>query len=95
MSSSLKQVYSDITAEREAQIREWGGDSHELKHSPGDWIACIVKHLGRAMGDSTQYSCALDDKWRFRRAFRRMVIVATLAVAAVQAVDTLIEDEGP
>jgi hypothetical protein len=70
-------VYEAIRQERAAQDARWGGPEHDDQHSNFDWIAYIAKHVGRAV------------QWPFDRdAFRRqMVIVAALAVAAIEWAD--------
>jgi hypothetical protein len=55
--------------------RDAQDDSHDAGHDPHVWIAKIVKHVGRAVS---------NDPVVFRRS---MVVVAALAVAAIEWVD--------
>ena len=70
-------IYGEIEKEREHQDHKWGGPDHDDKHGDYDWIAFIVKHLGRAV-----------QSMGFHRNYRDcMLRVAALAVAAVEAHD--------
>ena len=70
----MDRIFEEIRAERAAQDAKWGGSGHDDTHSNFDWIAYMVKHLGRAV------------QWPFDPAMfkRQMVIVAALAVAAIE-----------
>lgn len=67
-----KAIFEEIVLERERQDAEWGGPPHDDSHEATDWIAYLAKHLGRAVTLEPEV---------FRR---QMVIVAALAVAAVE-----------
>lgn len=70
-------VYDEVKAERAAQDAQWGGKDHDDKHTNFDWIAYLVKHIGRSV------------QWPFNvNIFRaQMVKVAALAVAAIEWAD--------
>lgn len=70
-------IFEEIKAERAVQDAKWGGPEHDDQHTNFDWLAYIVKHLGRAV------------QWPFDPAIfkRQLVIVAALAVAAIEWTD--------
>jgi hypothetical protein len=65
----------DVEAEREYQDRKWGGPANDDLQAEADWLAYIAEYAGGA-GRAANYD--------FRT---RMVKVAALAVAAVEAHD--------
>lgn len=77
-------IMVEIDQCRIEQDMTWGGPGHDDTHTSHDWIAYIVKHLGRAV------------MWPFSMTtFRRqMVIVAALAVAAIEWCDRAIARQG-
>ena len=69
-------IFAEIQDERARQDEKWGGPDHDDGHTSHDWIAYIVRHMGKGMypaGPSV-----------FRR---QMIRVAALAVAAVESID--------
>jgi len=64
-------VYGSIETERKRQDEQWGGWSHDDIHTDAMWVALIAKHAGRAI----QAGAFL----------RQMTVVATIAVAAIEA----------
>lgn len=70
-------IYREITLEREKQDRVWGGPNHDRVHTSHDWVAYIVKHVGRAV-----FWPWTPEKYR-----QQMIIVAALAVAAIEWVE--------
>lgn len=76
MMTSRDTIYAEISAEREKQTRTWGeGDT---VNGPNDWIALTTKHLGRAV----------HWPWNTTTFRHQMVIVAALAVAAIEWADS-------
>lgn len=73
----LNSILDEIRDERDQQDAQWGGAGHDDQHTNFDWICYLTKHVGRAV------------QWPFDPAvFRRqMVIVAALAVAAIEWCD--------
>jgi len=69
-----EEIMKEIFGERERQDRKWGGESHDDMHNGNDWIAYIIKQLGRAIIN--------DASGQLFRA--QMVKVASLAVAAIE-----------
>jgi hypothetical protein len=71
--------YEEIQAERLKQNEEWGGPDHDDGHTSWDWIAYLVKHVGKAV------------MWPFNLEVYRqqMIRVAALAVAAFEWADRL------
>lgn len=86
-------ILGEIAAERMRQEVKWAESgpphygrwgAHDDQHGPRDWSSFIVEHLGRAVraaehGDLVGHR---DDSYR-----QRMVSVAALAVAAIEALD--------
>lgn len=76
----MNKVLQDIVAERSAQDVQWGGPTHDDRHAPEEWLEYIEKQL--------DYANALigmsegDPEYR-----ERLVKIAALAVAAIQALD--------
>lgn len=66
-------IWNQILEERVRQDEEWGA-VHDQGHKAWDWVALIVKHLGRAVLD-TKCSEVFEEQ---------MVRVAALAVAAIE-----------
>jgi hypothetical protein len=73
----LQSVFKLIEVERAMQDAQWGGPEQDKLHGSYDWIAYIVKHLGRAV----------MFPWNVETYRHQMVIVAALAVAAIQWCD--------
>lgn len=73
-------IIVEIANERARQDALWGNDFDD-KNTANDWGQFIVNYLGKATydGRKKEYS---PEKFR-----KNMLIVATLAVAAVEAVD--------
>lgn len=74
---SKQDIWRGILQERERQDLKWGGPKHDDKHGLHDWVAFIIKHLGKAV------------TWPINRSvFRRQMIrVAALAIAALEWLD--------
>ncbi len=69
-------VLKRISIERHNQDKQWGGDDHDDTHNHHDWIAYIVKHLGRAVSP-----------WNIHRFKDNMIKVAALAVASIEWIE--------
>jgi len=74
-----KEIFDEIHAERVYQDHKWGGPPHDDKHTNHDWVAYIIRYLGRTIVWPWE-SCV------FRT---NMVKIAALAVAAIEWVDRL------
>lgn len=70
-------IIKEIEIEREKQDRLWGGKDHDSMHTSHDWIAYLTKHVGKAV----------HWPWTPERFRQQMIIVAALAVAAVEWCD--------
>ena len=70
-------IYAEINAERDKQDRMWGGPEGDEVNAPNDWVAIVAKHVGRA----THWP------WTVRLFRHQMVIVAAVAVAAIEWAD--------
>lgn len=72
-------ILSEIRAERERQIEDHGYDeNHDSCCTMNDWVAYICAYAGRAA------DCKRNRGENFRK---RMIKVAALAVAAIEAHD--------
>ena len=67
-------IYKEITKERKAQDKKWGGKKHDASHTPDDWNMFIAKQVGRFYRNKKQ-------------ARSRFVKIAALAVAAIESID--------
>jgi hypothetical protein len=79
MPNILQSTIDTLNDERAYQDNKWGGPEHDNQHHPHDWCAYIVEHLGKALSASRQGAAA-----SYRA---RLVAVAALAVAALEAHD--------
>jgi hypothetical protein len=77
MSTTREGIFNEISLEREKQDRQWGGPDHDAHHTSHDWVAYITKHVGQAV-----FWPWTPEKFR-----QQMVIVAALAVAAIEWLD--------
>jgi len=74
MSTTREGIYREISHEREKQDRLWGGPDHDRMHTSHDWIAYLTKHVGRAV----------HWPWTPEKFRQEMIVVAALAVAAIE-----------
>ncbi len=66
-------VLEEVFAERERQVQQWGGVANDDRNKPHDWVAFITKQLGLLVtGKAVR---------------ERLIKVAALAVAAIEAYD--------
>lgn len=70
-------IFAQISGERDKQDRMWGGEGHDDCNTPNDWIALVSKHVGRAV----------HWPWNVQTFRHQMVIIAAIAVAAVEWAD--------
>ncbi len=75
----LDLIFDKLRSERERQDRLWGGPAHDDTHSDRDWISMITHYAAKAAPPPNA------TEWHKMNHFRRrMVIVAALAVAALE-----------
>ncbi len=74
MNQTREGIWREITLEREKQDRMWGGQDHDRMHNSHDWIAYLTKHVGRAV----------HWPWTPEKFRQEMIVVAALAVAAIE-----------
>ena len=74
-----QRVLEQIRAERRRQDLKWGGSQHDDEHSTAAFVQLIEDYAGWAR---TMAGMGTHDKAR-----NRLVQVAALAVAAVEAID--------
>lgn len=70
-------IIQEILSEREYQDNKWGGEAHDDTHQSHDWVAFIIKHMGKA----------ITWPWDGERFRAQMIRVAALALAAVEWYD--------
>ncbi len=75
--SSRDTIYAEISGERDKQDRLWGGPEQDEVNGPNDWVAIVTKHVGRAV----------HWPWNVRTFRYQMVVVAAIAVAAIEWAD--------
>jgi hypothetical protein len=76
---SVNDVLREVLAERGRQDDKWGGSVNDDRKGPDDWHAHIADYNGWARNMARMGS--LD------KARRRLIQVAALATAAVEAID--------
>jgi hypothetical protein len=72
-------ILDEIQAERDRQDAKWGGPEHDDRHSFGDWLHYLRKHVNKAVGEDADV---------FKR---QMIRAAALAIAAIEATDRYVE----
>ncbi len=65
----MRTVEQELSEEREYQDAKWGGPAHDDGHSKGDWCDYISEHFGK----------------RDKPLRRRLIVVTSLAIAALQS----------
>lgn len=81
----MRTAIDEIIHERHYQNARWGTD-HDCAHTMQDWISILTVWLGKAASQAPPYTVA-DDKSN-RAAFRkRLVQLAAISVAAIEALD--------
>ena len=76
---ALQRVLSEVSAERRRQNQKWGGPGHDDHHTVAEWARLIQNYAGWAEVMAGMQS--------YDKARNRLVQVAALAVAAVEALD--------
>ena len=83
-------IYDEIKAERDYQVERWGMKADTTLNEPNDFAAYIANYATRWQdGTFAPYCSETLDAYR-----ECMVKVATLAVAAVEALDEQRADGG-
>lgn len=72
-------ILCDVSIERDRQDAKWGGAKHDDIHTMAEWARLICAYAAWA---EVMHGLGSADKCR-----RRLVQVAALAVAAVEALD--------
>lgn len=72
-------VLAEIQTERDRQDSKWGGENHDDGHSVGFWVQLIKDYAGWAR--------VMAGMGNIAKTRRRLIQVATIAVAAVQSID--------
>jgi hypothetical protein len=75
-------ILKEIDAERDRQDIKWGGPVHDDKISPGGWCLLAQDYAGWA-----RVMAGMDNPVKYRR---RLLQVAAIAVAAIEALDRLL-----
>lgn len=75
-------VLEAILAERIRQNRQWGGPAHDDGHAPQDWTHLLTDHAARLGHWAVEGNFVAAADYR-----QRLVKIAALAVAAIQAHD--------
>ena len=87
-------IFNEVSEERSAQDKQWGGPEHDDTNSCWNWILYILSHA-RAGGAKVRGVPAMKDIPEALHLFRyQMVRVAALAIAAIESVDRAIARMG-
>lgn len=76
--SSLR-VPMEIVGERRRQDEKWGGEVHDDRHSPEDWMMIIDHYLNRVLSATRKNN---SEEYR-----KSLIRVAAVAIAAIEAED--------
>lgn len=74
-------IIAEIHAERDKQDAQWGGPEHDDGHTSDEWFGFIEKQTSAYRAEASPY-VAMDASAR-----GRLVKVAALAIAAIEAID--------
>ena len=80
----MSNVYDDIRAERERQDAQWGGPSHDAEHDCHDWRSYRERQEKRVVELLDSPHPAVYEPADARK---RLVKIAALAVAQIEALD--------
>lgn len=80
----LEAILESIVDERWRQDQKWGGREHDDTHSVEDWERLIIRHSYRLTEGPTVLAGSRTAAKDYRE---RLIKIAALAVAAVQAWD--------
>lgn len=86
---NLAHILAEVERERVRQIEKWGVTADDAKNSPNDWVAYMAHHSTRWFsGSFPPHNRSTLEVFR-----QQMVKVATLAVAAIEWVDKILQGE--
>lgn len=74
-------IFNEIETERERQDKQFGGETHDDKHSIKDWVSYIINFLARAVDKKSDWGNNLKVA---RPAF---IKVCALCIAAIESID--------
>lgn len=80
---SIATVVDEVVLERRKQDAQWGGARHDDSHSMWDWLGLIKTFIFKADKAYSRY----DGVEASSQVRRRLIQVAALCVAAVEAID--------
>lgn len=91
----LPTAIGDVLAERHRQDEQWGGAAHDDTHTIHDWASFLTRHGSRVLWDALKVrtgEAPLEEDEQptpemLRAARHRLVVVAALAVAAIDSID--------
>jgi len=76
-------IVEQLLAERVSQDQQWGGPDHDDAHTRREWLGFVEEHATRARKAIGRRQQAIDlDEYR-----RRLVVIAALAIAAIESHD--------
>ncbi len=82
-------ICEQLVTERDEQDMQWGGPEHDDEHTRREWLDFVKEHADRARKAIGRRQQAIDlDEYR-----RRLVVIAALAVAAIEAHDRDLKGE--
>ncbi len=80
---ALQKLLAEVAAERRRQDAKWGGAEHDDHHTVAEWARLIQNYAGWA-----EVMAGMASHYKARN---RLLQVAALALAAVQALDRNVE----
>lgn len=86
-----RSLYGEIDAERRRQDGQWGGPEHDDQHDSAEWGNFIARQLGKDATIRNRYQPGTPEFTAERR--ERLVKIAALAVAGIEAIDRQVPGE--
>ena len=85
-STMMRTAINEIIHERNFQTARWGTD-HDKAHSIQDWATILTVYLGKAASHVPPYTDPKDPKKDIQAFRKRLVQLAAICVAAIEALD--------
>jgi hypothetical protein len=79
--AELRKAIDEVLEERAFQDKKWGR-SHDVEHTPEDWVAILTVYLGKVAYETPLYQHGPPRKEILRK---RLCQVAAIAIAAMEA----------
>jgi len=85
-STQMRAAIHEIVHERNYQMARWDTD-HDKAHTMQDWAVILTVYLGKASSHAPPYTDQKDPKKDIQAFRKRLVQLAAICVAAIEALD--------